>query len=168
MENFKVGLRSHFKSGIPIMLGLLVCILFPYLLSLAKDENIASFFVIPISIFMIGVLPTIIIHINYYLANRGDSLMFSSQDSIITITHKGKPTTFTLDDIDHIEKYMSYNLAANRSGVIPWDDYNHAIIYLKDGQEFIVTSLLVPNLNLLLEAEKIVIKTNFYRFVKVK
>lgn len=168
MENFKVGLRSHLKSGVSILLGLLVCVCLPYLLSLAKNENIKSFFVVPIAIFIVGVLPAIIIHINYYLANRGDTLLFSFQDRIVTIIHKGNSTTFTLDDIDHIEKYMSYNLAADRSGVIPWDDYNHTIIYLKNGQEFIVTSLLVPNLRLPLEGDKIVVKTNFYRLVKVK
>lgn len=86
----------------------------------------------------------------------------------INFIHKGRPLTFTLDDIDHIEKYMSYNLAANRSGVVPWDDYHHTIIYLKNGQEFIVTSLLVPNLNLPLEEEKIVMKTNLYRLAKVE
>lgn len=168
MENFKVGLRSHLRSGVSILLGLLVCVFFPYILSFAKDGDIESFLIIPISIFIVGVLPVIIIHISYYLANKGDTLTFSFQDRIITIFHKGNSTTFTLDDIDHIEKYMSYNLAANRSGIIPWDDYNHSIIYLKNGQEFIVTSLLVPNLSLPLEDGKMIIKTNFYRLAKVK
>lgn len=165
MEKFKVGLKSHLKNGVSILLGIFICGFFVYMLTIANYQDKESFLVIPMGIFVFGILPTIIIHINYYLVNRGDSLIFAFRNSTITIIHKGTTTTFTLNDIDHIEKNMSYNQAANRAGFIPWDDYNHTIIYLKDGQKFVVTSLLVPNLKLPLPEEKIVIKTNFYRLV---
>jgi len=85
------------------------------------------------------------------------------EDGIITIVHKGTSTSFNLDDIDRIKRHMSFNLAADRAGFAPWDLYNHSIIHLKNNEEFIITSLLVPNLNLPLEENRIIVKRGIYR-----
>lgn len=107
-----------------------------------------------------------IIHINYYLVNRGDVFEYPEGEKEITIYHKGIKTTFNLDDIDRLERSMSWNKAANRFFIATWEGYNHSDIYLKDGRRFTVTSLLVPDLNLPLEKDKIIIKENFYRLAK--
>ena len=106
------------------------------------------------------------IHINYYIVNRGDIFQYFYQERKITFIHKGKATTFSLDDIDYIKRYMSFNLAANRSFVSPWEGYNHSYIHLKDGQILTVTSLLVPNLRLPIEDEKIVVKKSIIWLAK--
>lgn len=161
MEVYKINLKSHLRNGESIVLGILVCISFPYILGYIKDADAKSFIWISIIMFVVGVLPTVIIHINYYLVNRGDICIY--EDGIITIKHKGASTSFNLEDIDRIERHMSFNLAADRVGFAPWDLYNHSIIYLKDKQRFIITSLLVPNLNLPIEGERIFIKRSIYR-----
>jgi len=62
---------------------------------------------------------------------------------------------------------MSWNKAANRSFIAAWEGYNHSYIYLKNGKRFTITSLLVPDLNLPIEKEKIIVKENLYRLAKV-
>lgn len=161
MEIYKINFKSHLRNGESIVLGILVCISFPYILGYIKGVNGNSFIWISIIMFVVGVLPTIIIHISYYLANRGDICMY--EDGIITIVHKGTSTSFNLDDIDRIERHMSFNLAADRAGFAPWDLYNHSIIHLKNKEKFIITSLLVPNLNLPLEENRIIVKRGIYR-----
>jgi len=111
-------------------------------------------------------VPALIIHVNYYVVNRGDVFEYAKQTREITIYHKGLATTFSHDDIVRLERSVSWNKAANRSFVAPWEGYNHSYIYLKDGKRFTVTSLLVPDLDLALDREKIVVKENFYRLAR--
>lgn len=167
MERYRITLRNHLNNASLMIFGCLICILFPFGMHLFNpNENINVFFEIGIFIFILFTLPALIIHINYYLVNRGDILEYAVQEKEITIYHKNIATTFSLDDIDYIRRSMSWNKAANRSFIAPWEGYNHSYIYLKDGRKFTVTSLLVPDLDLPLEKDKIIIKENFYRLAK--
>ncbi len=69
---------------------------------------------------------------------------------------------FTFDDIDWIERNKSFALAADWYQWMPWDNYNYSVIHLKNGQQFVVTSLLVPNMDLPLEENKIKLRKRFY------
>ncbi len=135
-------------------------------MSLIKNESIGSFVDIGIFIFCLLAIPALIIHINYYLVNRGDVFEYFVQKKEITIYHEDVVTTFNLDDIDYVQRSMSRNKAAKRSFVAPWEGYNHSDIYLKDGRRFTVTILLIPDLELPLEKGKIIVKENLYRLAK--
>ena len=164
MEEFRVNMKNHFRSGSTIFYGLLTCIFFPFVFSLLVDEDVKSLIWISGVVFVVMVLPAIFIHIRYYLLNKDDIINYDFHNRLISIKHKGETATFSLDDIDHIERFMSFNLFAGRAPVMPFDEYNHSVISLKNGKKFIITSLLVPNLNLPLESEKITIKESFYRY----
>ncbi len=160
MEVFKVDFMSHLKSGWLIILGAIISSIFPYGLAIIKHIDVDSVLWIGPVMFTVFNLPAIVVHVNYYFVNHGDIIIYSFYEREITIIPKGKPTTFSLDDIDFIKRYMSFNQAANRSFLTPWEGYNHSYIHLKNGQVLTVTSLLVPNLRLPIEDEKIVIKKN--------
>ncbi|MDM8178165.1 hypothetical protein QT327_28035 [Olivibacter sp. 47] len=132
------------------------------------NERIDVFFIISIFLFTITVVPTIVVHLNYYTVNRGDVVKYVYQEREIIIKHRGVSINFNLDDIEEVVRYMSFNFAANRSSVLPWDGYNHAVIRLKNGKKLTITSLLVPNLNLPIDAEKIIVKRGLYRLAKKK
>lgn len=166
MEIFKVDFKSHVKSGWLIILCAIISSIFPYGLSVIKHIDIHSVLWIGPFMFLVMALPAIVVHINYYIVNRGDIFQYFYQEREITFIHKGKLTTFSLDDIDYVKRYMSFNLAANRSFITPWEGYNHSYIHLKDGQVLTVTSLLVPNLRLPIEDEKIVVKKNIIWLAK--
>jgi len=135
-------------------------------MSLIYNENINVFIWIALLLFIVFACPALVIHINYYVVNHGDVLEFSDQIKEITIHHKDGTRTFSLDDIDYVQRSMSWNKAAKRSFVAPWEGYNHSYIYLKDGTRFTITSLLVPDLDLPLEEGKVIVKQNFYRLAK--
>lgn len=167
MEKHKITIANHLNNASLILLGVLICMLFPYGMHMFyPNEDIVVFIWCGISIFIVFTLPALIIHINYYIVNSGDVFEYAHQEKEITINHKGVATTFHLDEIVLLERSMSWNKAAKRSFVAPWEGYNHSYIHLKDGRHFTVTSLLVPDLDLPLEKEKIIVKENFYRLAK--
>jgi len=139
---------------------------FPYVVAYVKNLEPESLTWVSGIMLIIGVPPPLALHLNYYFINKGDVFGYMFQERTIVFTHKGETSTFTLDEIDHIERFMSFNFAAGRSSFLAWDDYNHTVIYLKNGQKFVVTSLLVYNLNLPLEGKKIIVKKGFYRWAK--
>lgn len=163
MEVFKIEFKSHIRNGDNIIYTTIACVCFPYILSYFTKENAKSYFWISGVLFLIWVLPLICLHLNYYFVNKGYILMYDFENREITIKHEGRSNKFQLDDIDRVVRSVSFNLAANRAGFLPWDMYNHSVIYLKNGQKFIITSLLVPNLNIPIDSSRITIKQNFYR-----
>lgn len=143
-----------------------MCVIAVLFLSVLKNEKIETIAWIGLIPFAVFVVPTMIIHANYYLVSRGDVLKYNFVEQTITLRHNNKWITFHLEDIDFAVRYMSFNLAANRSSVLLWDGYNHTVISLKSGEMLTVTSLLVPNLNLPIDQKKITIKRGFYRLAK--
>lgn len=138
----------------------------PYILSVIKHVDVNSVRWIGACIFLVFSLPAVLVHVNYYIVNHGDIFQYFFQERKITFIHKGKSTTFSLDDIDYIKQYMTFNQAANRTFVGPWEGYNHSYIHLKSGEILTVTSLLVPNLRLPIQGDKIVIKKGFLWLAK--
>ena len=166
METFKVSFRNHISNGEGILIGLLISACFPYIMYIKTSDNINVFIWIAVIMFILSAGPALIIHINYYIISRGDIFEYASETKEITIYHKGKSMTFGLDDIDHFERSMSYNLAAKRSSVLLWEMYNHSYVHLKTGQVLTITSLVVPNLNLPISEDKIVLKENIFRLAR--
>lgn len=166
MERYRITVGNHLNNGWLILLVIGISVITPYVMFMTKGRELSSYIGGGVFIFCIFALPALIIHFNYYLVNRGDVFEYSPQVREITIYHKDKSTTFSFDDIDYILRSMSWNKAAKRSFIAPWEGYNHSYIYLMDGRRFTVTSLLVPDLELPLEKEKIIIKENFYRLAK--
>ena len=74
----------------------------------------------------------------------------------------GDTFTFSFDDIESVERNKSIPLAEHRMLWFPWDSYNYSVITLKNGQRFVVTSLLVLNMDLPLEESKIKLRKRFY------
>ncbi|HWV74948.1 MAG TPA: hypothetical protein VN040_24685 [Pseudosphingobacterium sp.] len=166
MEVYKVTFKHHLRNGWLIILGIILCVFFPYFMVFKTNERIEVFSIISIFLFVLTAIPIIVVHLNYYTVNKGDVLKYAYQEREIIITHKGISINFSLDDIEEVIRYMSFNFAANRSSVLPWDGYNHAVVRLKNGREFTITSLLVPNLNIPIEGDRIIIKRGLYRLAK--
>jgi len=169
IETCKININSHLRCGWLLILGFLICINVSRILSfLYPNQRHDDSLLIGVILFIVFVLPGIIIHVNYYLVNRGDVLEYSVQKRQIHFTHQKVTTTISLDDIIRIERSISFNRAANRSSVISWDGYHHSVIYLKNGKIFTITSLLMPDLDFPIEKEKITLKENFFRLAKIR
>jgi len=90
MERFQVNINSHIRNGWLFILGLLICIKFQWILSFFNSNpSNGDFIWIGVLGCVLFAVAAIIIHINYYLVNRGNVLEYSAQQNIINITHGG-------------------------------------------------------------------------------
>jgi hypothetical protein len=166
MAQCSVGIRSHLANLGTIKVGVISSIACPWVLGVLTETNPTSHILLGVIIFVVMVVPAASIHLNYYLVNRNDVFSYDSIYREVTIDQKNVSFTFKLDDIKCIKRFMSPNLAANRALVSPCDEYNYSIIIFENGKEFIVTSLLLPNLNLPVDHEKLMIKKTLFRWVR--
>ncbi|HEY1055759.1 MAG TPA: hypothetical protein VGE24_11505, partial [Emticicia sp.] len=98
--------------------------------------------------------------------NKKDTIKYNNSEGELTFESNGNSKKFTLDDIEYVERYVSYNHAAHKSSVAAWDEYNHSVIYLSSGQKFTITSLLVPDLLLPIPDYKIKVIKGVFRLAK--
>ncbi|WP_443946655.1 hypothetical protein ACJVDH_06010 [Pedobacter sp. AW1-32] len=165
-EKFEINFKSHIKNGGSILFLLFLAIGFVFVMSIKTNQKIDVFIWISVGMFALFCGPSIIIHLNYYMANRGYTFTYKYNEGEVTIENNERTFRFNIEEIKHVDRFMSYNFSANRAGVLPWDEYNHSVIYLNNGQKFVITSLLVLNLNLPISKDKIEIHKNLYRLVK--
>jgi hypothetical protein len=125
-------------------------------------DDITFFLSSGIVFFIIFFVPVVVLHLNYYLKNKGDLFIYDGLNQRINFNHKGMTFEFIFEDIKYVKQFRSYPLAENRFQWTPWDNYNYSVIYLKNGESMIITSLLVPNLDLPIPQNKKQLIKSFY------
>jgi len=100
--------------------------------------------------FLLYLLPTVIIHANYFLRTKNNS--FVIVENQITITYGDSTKVIDFSNIEKIELHMSAN-EIQQSGLrhFPFEGYHFARFFLKDDENFTITSLYSNNLNLLIK-----------------
>lgn len=161
---FRVDFKSHYKNAAPLLYYVLVAISLPILMTWKYGASDLGYFIFGgLGMLIICLSPPLIIHWNYYRINKNDLFEYDPLNQRVTINYKGKDHMFVFGDIVLVERFMSHPFAENRVQYLPWDSYNHSIIHLEDGKRFVITSLLVPNLELPIDSEKIKIKKTWYK-----
>lgn len=167
MFTYKICLDHHFKNAWTILIYLVIFSVLPiYMINRFGSEDILVFVQLSVVVFLVFFIPQLILHINYFMRNKGDVFFYDPTGQKITLNHKGESVSFSFRDIELVKRFKSYPLAENRMQWFPWDSYNYSVIRLKGGQEFIVTSLLVPNMDLPIDSDKIVLIKKFYPFIQ--
>lgn len=167
MFTYKICLDHHFKNAWTILIYLVIFSVLPiYMINRFGSEDILVFVQLSVVVFLVFFIPQLILHINYFMRNKGDVFFYDPTGQKITLNHKGESVSFSFRDIELVKRFKSYPLAENRMQWFPWDSYNYSVIRLKGGQEFIVTSLLVPNMDLPIDSDKIVLNKKFYPFIQ--
>lgn len=165
---YKICFENHLKNAWTILIYLSIFLILPiYMINRFESGEILVFIQLSFLGFLLFFVPQLILHTNYYMKNKGDIFFYDPVGQRITIKRKGESVSFSFSDIELIKRFKSYPLAENRMQWFPWDNYNYSVIRLKGGQEFIVTSLLVPDLDLPIDFCKIKLRKIFYPFVYV-
>lgn len=134
-----------------------------YLRYLHGEENVNSYYIVCSVAFLLFFIPQLIVHLRFYWIDKGRTLYYTpDQQQIFLAIKSGHIIGFSFDEIEFIERNKSIPSAENRMLWFPWDNYNYSVIHLTNGQRFIVTSLLVPNMDLPLEESKIKLRKRFY------
>lgn len=167
MFRYKITYRNQLQNAWPIFIYLIIFFILPfYMINKYGESDVSIFILMAILLFLLFLTPQLILHLGYYFKNKEDLLFYDPKGRKIIIDHKDVSSTFSFEEINLIERFKSYPLAENRMQWLPWDSYNYSIIHLKNGQKFLITSLLVPNLDLPIESNKIKLKKTFYPFAK--
>jgi hypothetical protein len=166
MFTYKISLDHHFKNAWTILIYLLIFSALPiYMINRFGYDDMMVFVQLSVLVFLLFFIPQLILHINYYMRNKGDVFFYDPLGQKITIYHRELFVSFSFSDIEKINRFKSYPFAENRMQWFPWDSYNYSVIRLKGGQEFVITSLLVPNMDLPIDSKKINLKKKFYPII---
>jgi hypothetical protein len=138
---YRIKLRNHFQASWLIFFWIgLMTILYGFIL----DFNLAGMtaFIFLILLFLI---PTLIMHIQYWIKNYGMAIDITS-DGIILETG-GFRKTYKTEEIKEIIFRKSANLDPPVSMYFfPTDNYCYAQFNFKNGESLIITSLLDPKI----------------------
>ncbi|SEK54500.1 hypothetical protein [Parapedobacter koreensis] len=160
---YKILLTNHIKNAWTILFALVGFSLMPFYLRYKYGEEDFNLYVLVcFSAFLLFFIPQVTIHLTYYWLNEGRIFYYNPSERQITICIRGERYGFAFDDIKLVERNKSFALAGITYQWMPWDNYNYSVIHLKNGQQFVVTSLLVPNMDLPLEESKIKLRKRFY------
>ncbi len=160
---YKITLSNHVKNVSPILIAVIGFSLMPvYLNNKYGDEDFHLYVLVCTIGLLLFLVPQLIIHLRYYWLNDGREFSYNPLKRHLAILVNGKNNEFSFDDIELMERNKSLALAGITYHWMPWDGYNYSVIRLKNGQQFVVTSLLVPNLDLPIEESKVKVRKRFY------
>jgi hypothetical protein len=91
--------------------------------------------------YLINFIPTVLLHIEYYLINLSSTLKINNENQVITLNE-------ILDvNFGNIEKIILYMppiwYRSDHVMLFPFENYRFAVIKLKSGKVYIVTCLMV-------------------------
>lgn len=94
------------------------------------------------------VIPTAILHYQYYRWNSGWKLLVDKTVNTITIIQGETTTTFSFTDIEKIVVSMGYaSYRGQKGGMNIFDLYHYAFLEINADTTFIITCLLVNDLS---------------------
>jgi hypothetical protein len=132
---------SHFRSVLYYLIAIVVFVLVMTFIFGVSD--LRAF--IEIGVFFYGflmVLPTIIIHLNYFFVNKNTEMIIYPEKKSIRFFEKETWKQFGLYEIEKVEVYMSPQLYRKSTGFTPWDSYHYTKLCLKDGKSLFITCLM--------------------------
>lgn len=97
------------------------------------------------------VLPTIIIHLNYFFVNRNCEMIICPEKKSIRFYEKEFSVYFEYHEIKKVEVYMTPPLFRKSPGFTPWDSYHYIKLCLLDGRFFYITCLMANEWDIPLE-----------------
>lgn len=91
--------------------------------------------------YLILLIPTLWVHVEYYLINKNDVFTIDSAESTISLNWQRNIYYSEIETIVFVLSPVMYRNSNLR--VFPFDSYNYAVIKIKDGGQIIVTNLMV-------------------------
>lgn len=150
---------QHVSQLLIVIIGVVICVWFIE----GLDAPIVNylFYLIPL---LLVIIPTIYLHVRYYFKNRHYSIRIIG--SYVELTVKENIIIIVPEDVDKIIYELSPSMNDNRPIWAPWNHYRHIRIFMKNGNEYIITSLIIDDFTWLESLGfPYIIKTNLYRIV---
>ena len=143
---FKITFRNQFKAlefTIFLLLFTLGCMLYFYYTN--------PFFRLQIFVwlFVIQLVPVLYLHFEYLLINKGSYLIINNDLSMLKYINMHEEVGLNFNQIARIVLYLPPS--AYRGNIerkmqfLPIEPYGYAVIYSKDGDKLMISSLMIPN-----------------------
>jgi len=136
---FKITIKQQLLmlNSLMIIVGIpLICYL--YMFGFTKLHGLAI--VAVVIVFSLMVLPVLILHSQYYKQNRKSEFIVDKRNREIFYHSPKINIESSFDNIRSLESYCSF---AEKQAIYTFSDYRYFKIILLDGQEIIITSLMM-------------------------
>lgn len=140
----KITIKSQFRHLTGFFISIAVCAIL-FLIDL--QDGIPETFIYLIVCVSIIVLSVFLLHFQYLYFNVGVKVELIDRDSFIYYCRNGNEKIIRKDDVDSVVKYVSNAHASGGRYVLPTDNYHYQKIQLKNGDYFIITSLIFHDFN---------------------
>jgi hypothetical protein len=147
LNTFRITIKQQLILLSPMTLVILI-LYFGGNFYLKMDINNPALLWTLILYFLIDMLPTMILHIQYYLKNRHATFIMDSEQKRFSYEAPNSKLNYTFDDIASLEYYRPYGIG---SGWNSFGQYRYYKIMLKDKTEVFITCLMVNDIENTLE-----------------
>ena len=150
-SNYRQRMK-HFDSVYFLFGGLLFVVVFAiYKFGIQDLSMYLKIMLVP---FILFILPTLYIHLEYYFTNRNDILKIDDAKNGVEHTHMNKTIDFDFNDITSIEQFKTPIVFEKRASWVPWDTYNYTKILLNNQEQIFITCHMIDEFDLPIVKEK--------------
>ncbi|AYN03974.1 hypothetical protein [Flavobacterium sp. 140616W15] len=136
---------KHVKASLLLIMIFLVIIFIIYYIGLNAKNSL--YIILPM--FILLILPTLYVHLNYY--NEGKGFVYELNKDEIKVINDNGVIIFHKENFKKIEIYMSgTRLAGLVIRNFPFEDYYYAKIIMNDGKEIIISCLFSKKIDKIL------------------
>jgi hypothetical protein len=98
---------------------------------------------------VVNFIPQAILHVRYLILNYKMELNINFDSGQLSIKTRRYANTFSMDDIKGIINYKTCSKSSFT--ILPWDGYAYMVIYLINGDRYVITSLMAKDLEIKVE-----------------
>jgi hypothetical protein len=144
---FKETGLQQFKMIYPLILKwIAISIAVKYYLKINLNDS--AFLLGFLFFFILDILPTIILHIQYYLKNRNSVLILDTQSKTLNYSNNLETLTYKFNDISKLQYFRNYGKG---SGWNSFGMYRYYKIIFNDNNVIFITCLMINNIENTLE-----------------
>jgi hypothetical protein len=137
-------LKELFYRAIVFLLGYFILYQVDFV-SLGSKSSTAYFFLI--FYFTCELIPSSILHYQYYKYNKYTKVNLNTTENTLTIISLDSTKTFHFNQIKNVTLALVSSLYRGRKGGwSSWDLYHYAFLETENGEQFVITCLLMNDL----------------------
>jgi hypothetical protein len=166
-KTYRLNVKCHLnsiKEGLIILLYIPAGLFIGHLSGKISWVDYPGILVIFLLVNLVLFLPAFFLHFTYFYYNSGTELTIDYNSKSISITDDRITSKFNFDDIHIVEQNLGvyYKDKIDNLGrwTLPWTGYGYLKLKLKNGQVFILTSLILD-----IQKPPISISQTNYRFL---
>ena len=128
-------------------------------------REILFFYLVIFGFFSFDALPTIIMHIQYFCANRNAAIIVRHQERMFLYIKNGIRENYSFDEIEMI----IYEVGFGNGAWYSFSDYRYFVLVMKNGKKILISSLMLRYNKDIVErmfGMKVATKARIFPFVK--